>query len=149
MIRENDLERLPAVAVYESAARSCVTVGIFDIGLYVIDRRAVGEIRSADFYRAFIEVNLRYSDRAEAQTIGSEGRAGGEYSDPGVSSEPRRPDRGFEMLSSLVGILGSGVVGMTRPVQAEAPYQPDIVEFFEPAQRIGLVVWRLQLDSAA
>ena len=99
--------------------------------------RIVGEVGSGDFDAAALQVYADYPHRAEAEPVGAEGGAGGEHAYAPVPSEARRPHGGFESLPAGVR------------VEAESPYQPEVVEFLEAAQGVGLVVRGGQLYCSA
>ena len=113
-----------------------VAVGVWDIGLDVVDGGAVHEVGAPhDEDRAHLGPDLDFFqlDAGQAQRIGPERRAGGKHAHPGVAAQAGRADRGRPGIPHGPG---------------ELPHQPDVAEIFQPAHGVRVAVLRGKNDLA-
>ena len=132
--RENDRERLCAAFAVKGVHSVRVAVGVGKIRLDIKDRRAVHQIGSGHAQHGSIlrvQLHAGQADAGKSDGIGTERRTGRKYADARLSAELRREDGRRPALTH-------------RPVKL--PYEPDVRKALDPAQRVGIAVFRLKND---
>ena len=111
-------------------------VRISQIRLDVIDGRPVHQVSAPYIEYPFLKIHPFQPDGREAQRIGAEWRARCEDAETPVAAQARRTDR--RLPSPLRG----------RRIGGKAPDQPDVFEFFQPPQGVGIAINARQMHFA-
>ena len=129
------LKLLPGVFVHETAADSAVRIGIFDVGLDVVNRSSVGKVGAFDFDYALFGMHAYNAHGAEPKGVGPVGRARGEDPYALIAAEPRRTHCQTALARAFA-------------IEVETPYQPDVVEILKAAQGVSGLVLRQQCNPS-
>ena len=118
---------------YKAVVRLGVAVGGGEVRLDVVNRRAVHQVGARHAHHRHAVHRLYRFDtyRRESQSVGTEGRAGGEDPHPGIAAQAWRAHRRRPPLP-----LGSG----------KTPYQPQVRKVGQPAHRLRHGELRLEDD---
>ena len=107
-----------------------MAVRIGDVGLDIVDGGAVHQVGTAhDEHRPNVRALLNSFQlyAGKPQRVRSEGGAGGKHAHPGVAAKARRAHGGRPAFPHRAGKL---------------PHQPDMTEILQPAQGVGVAVFR-------